>query len=267
MYTDAGIMENKELVTTLSSDLTTKSPTITRKTHSHPGAYAFLHNSSQQAYVGSTENIYARVNSHKNDLLNNRHKNRNLQEAFNADPSFTLFVQKTDTVEEAIDKEQKLLDVLLPGGKLLNISPDARVPCKGVVKTDEQKQLLSEITKKQFSSQEARQKQSEAAKRQWEKPGYRENLKPVTHTPEVLKTFSENLTNRWKDDEYRKFMSEVRIVGVVVNGVEYPSVEDAANALNKTKASIWYQVNSKREKHANTFTFKRNSNELDDQKR
>ncbi len=267
MYTDAGIMENKELVTTLSSNLPVQSPTITRKTHSHPGAYALVHDSSQKAYVGSTENIYARVNSHKNDLLNNRHKNRNLQEAFNADPSFTLFVQKTDTVEEAIDKEQKLLDVLLPGGKLLNISPDARVPCKGVVKTDEQKQLLSEITKKQFSSQEARQKQSEAAKRQWEKPGYRENLKPVTHTPEVLKTFSENLTNRWKDDEYRKFMSEVRIVGVVVNGVEYPSVEDAANALNKTKASIWYQVNSKREKHANTFTFKRNSNELDDQKR
>lgn len=267
MYTDAGIMENKELVTTLSSDLTTKSPTITRKTHSHPGAYALVHDSSQKAYVGSTENIYIRVNKHKNDLLNNRHKNRNLQAAFNSDPSFTLFVQKTDTVEEATAKEQKLLDTLLPEGRLLNISPNAEVPCKGIKKTEEQRKLQSEITKKQFSSEDARKKQSEAAKKQWEKPGYRENLKPVTHTPEVLKTFSENLTNRWKDDEYRKFMSEVRIVGVVVNGVEYPSVEDAANALNKTKASIWYQVNSKREKHANTFTFKRNSNELDDQKR
>ena len=257
MYMDAGIMENKELVTTLSSNLPVQSPTITRKTHSHPGAYAFLHNSSQQAYVGSTENIYARVNSHKNDLLNNRHKNRNLQEAFNADPSFTLFVQKTDTVEEALDKEQKLLDVLLPGGKLLNISPDARVPCKGIKKTEEQRKLQSEITKKQFCSEDARKKQSEAAKKQWEKPGYRENLKPVSQTPEVLAKFSESLTNRWKNEEYRTFMAEVRTVGVVVDGVQYPSVEEASIALNKTKASIWYQVNSKRDKHANTFTFKK----------
>lgn len=257
MYMDATIMENTEIATVLSSDLTTKSPTITRKTHSHPGAYALVHDSSQKAYVGSTENIYARVNKHKNDLLNNRHKNRNLQAAFNSDPSFTLFVQKTDTVEEATAKEQKLLDTLLPEGRLLNISPNAEVPCKGIKKTEEQRKLQSEITKKQFSSEDARKKQSEAAKKQWEKPGYRENLKPVSQTPEVLAKFSENLTNRWKDDEYRKFMSEVRIVGVVVNGVEYPSVEDAANALNKTKASIWYQVNSKREKHANTFTFKK----------
>ena len=257
MYTDAGIMENKELVTTLSSDLTTKSPTITRKTHSHPGAYALVHDSSQKAYVGSTENIYARVNKHKNDLLNNRHKNRNLQAAFNSDPSFTLFVQKTDTVEEATAKEQKLLDTLLPEGRLLNISPNAEVPCKGIKKTEEQRKLQSEITKKQFSSEDARKKQSEAAKKQWEKPGYRENLKPVSQTPEVLAKFSESLTNRWKNEEYRTFMAEVRTVGVVVDGVQYPSVEEASIALNKTKASIWYQVNSKRDKHANTFTFKK----------
>ena len=33
--------------------------------------------------------------------------------------------------------------------------------------------------------------------------------------------------------------------------------EIASIALNKSKASIWYQINSKREKHANTYTFKK----------
>lgn len=206
-------MENKELVTTLSSDLTTKSPTITRKTHSHPGAYALVHDSSQKAYVGSTENIYARVNSHKNDLLNNRHKNRNLQEAFNADPSFTLFVQKTDTVEEAIDKEQKLLDVLLPGGKLLNISPDARVPCKGVVKTDEQKQKLRDANLLQFSSQEARDQHSEVSKRLHQDPEYlrkkQEGMDKI-NKEERKKKISDTLREKWKDPEYRATMISAR---------------------------------------------------------
>ena len=260
MYTDATIMENTEIATVLSSDLTTKSPTITRKTHSHPGAYALVHDSSQKAYVGSTENIYARVNKHKNDLLNNRHKNRNLQAAFNSDPSFTLFVQKTDTVEEATAKEQKLLDTLLPEGRLLNISPNAEVPCKGIKKTEEQRKLQSEITKKQFSSEDARKKQSEAAKKQWQKPGFRENLKPRQLSPEALAKATEAMNNRWKNEEFRTRMlnaAKDKIVGVIIDGIEYPSIEEASIALNKSKASIWYQINSKREKHANTYTFKK----------
>ena len=213
MYTDATIMENTEIATVLSSDLTTKSPTITRKTHSHPGAYALVHDSSQKAYVGSTENIYARVNKHKNDLLNNRHKNRNLQEAFNADPSFTLFVQKTDTVEEAIDKEQKLLDVLLPGGKLLNISPDARVPCKGVEKTDEQKQKLRDANLLQFSSQEARDRHSEVSKKLHQDPEYlkkkQEGMDKI-NKEERKKKISDTLREKWKDPVYRATMISAR---------------------------------------------------------
>ena len=68
------------------------------------------------------------------------------------------------------------------------------------------------------------------------------------------------MNNRWKNEEFRTRMlnaAKDKIVGVIIDGIEYPSIEEASIALNKSKASIWYQINSKREKHANTYTFKK----------
>lgn len=63
---------------------------ITRKNNSHPAIYMLHHLASEKKYVGSTENLYIRINKHKTSLFDNSHKNRNLQEVFNKEPHFLV---------------------------------------------------------------------------------------------------------------------------------------------------------------------------------
>ena len=86
VMSDNGIVDPITALTTPN-----KNNLITRKNHSHPAAYALHHAASGQMYVGSTENLYIRVNKHRTQLEVGKHRNANLQEAFNQDCVFQRF--------------------------------------------------------------------------------------------------------------------------------------------------------------------------------
>lgn len=185
--------------------MTGEKQTITRKDNSHPAAYALEHVVSEMTYVGSTENLYQRVSQHKNALIEGNHKNKNLQKAFNEDPRFNLTFTKTETKEEAVVIEQKTLNENFQTGKLLNISPDARVPCKGISRSEEQKEKLRQITLQQFSTEEARQAQSERSKKLWQDPNFRERYqegRTKIDKQAAAEKLSTAIKNKWSDPEY-----------------------------------------------------------------
>src|ERR1035437_1634003 len=214
----------------------------TRKNNSHPAAYALLHPKTEKVYVGSTENLYVRINKHKTSLLAGEHKNKNVQKAFNEDTRFDIAFVKTKTVDEAIELEQKLLDTFMPTGLLLNVSPDARIPCKGIKLSEEAKEHLRQKTIEQFSSIEAREKHSLISKELWKDQEYKAKQKSRIYTIEQNENNSVVIKEKWKDPVYRQTMSEARKNPVSIDGIIYNTPALAAKSLNIDPSTIHYRL-------------------------
>lgn len=202
-----------------------------RGTHSHPAAYALIHTTSGQVYVGSTKDLYKRISQHRTALRASSHKNRNLQEAYDRDPRFNLTYKATETPEEALDVEQELITNLMSTGKLLNRSPDARLANKGVALSEEAKEAIRQRTQEQFSSQEARRRHSELSRDKWQDPEYRAKQMGKPKSVQTRETISTIMKDKWKDPEYRKKMSGGRAKPVVIDGIRYPSLTEASKQL------------------------------------
>lgn len=202
-----------------------------RSTHSHPAAYALIHPSSGQVYVGSTGDLYRRVGQHKTALRNSIHKNKNLQRAYDQDPRFDLTYKATSDIDEAIETEQHLIDRLMSSGRLMNRSPDARLANKGVALSDEAKENLRQRAIDQFSSEEAKAEHSRVMREKWQDPEYRAKYVGKPKSEQTKTAVSNGVRNRWKDPEYRKKMSDSMGTPVVINGVSYKSKADAARSI------------------------------------
>ena len=60
------------------------------------GIYALINNTSNKIYIGSSNNLYKRINDHIRDLNKNIHYNTHLQNAYNIDKkSFTVEIIST----------------------------------------------------------------------------------------------------------------------------------------------------------------------------
>lgn len=211
----------------------TQPKNISRREHSHPAAYALLHESTNSIYIGSTSNLYRRLSNHKTDLRRGVHKNDNLQQAFNCDERFSLSFVKTDDHAAALKIEQQALDVLMSDGRLLNISPDAVFANKGVKLDDERKEQIRQRTIQQFSTEEARNRHREISLNQWADPAYRARFNEGSSKVDMAakaEKIAATVKSMWDDPDYRahqvKHLHERRRP-VVVCGVEYSSVKDA----------------------------------------
>lgn len=202
-----------------------------RKTHSFPAAYALTHQATGSVYVGSTHNLYNRINQHKTRLAAGTHRNKNIQAVFDSDPKFNLAYVQTETKEDALDIEQQLLDSLKDTVPLLNVAADARRAGAGLRLSAETKAKLSAATTEQFASEEARLKHSEMTARMWKDPTYRANhLGRVLSDDSVAKS-SDSSKALWQDPSYRAKQVQARGKSVVMDGVTYPSAVAAAREL------------------------------------
>lgn len=224
---------------------------IKRNLHSYPAVYVIYHYNTEKIYVGSTHNLYNRINQHKQRLFNNTHRNKNLQNAFNIDKLLTFNFIKTDTKEEAVSLEQEIIN-LSDKNTLFNIATDARLSGKGLTKSIEQRKILSTKTKKQFESIEARQKHSELSKQQWSKLDNLNKLEQAMKhrgkDPLFKKENSDRTKTLWNNLDYRKRVSEKlkgrKIKSVEINGVIYRSMLEAGNCLNLSFNAIKRRVYS-----------------------
>lgn len=216
-----------------------------RSEESFPAAYALLHQASGKAYVGSTHNLYLRMQQHRFHLKEGDHKNRHLQEAYNQSPELSVRYTKTTSKADAVAIEQQLLNDLFPSGKLFNISPDATFANKGVPVSEERKEELRQRTVNQFSTQEARDRQSQLSKEKWQDPEYRAKQESRVTPNDVRSEISNTVTALWQDEQYRRNVlkgQKKRRIPVVIHGITYSCRSEAATSLGLTRSQIEYQL-------------------------
>lgn len=233
----------KELVPFLPAEST--SIELSRRELSRPAAYALLHPSTGGVYAGSTGDLYHRISQHRTKLRTGTHSNRNLQAAYDQNPTFTLRFKITETVEEAIVVEQTILDTFLPLGNLLNVSTDATKGGKGHVVSDSAKERIRQASQLQFSTEDSREAQSDRSRKKWEDPEFRAKHIGRAESLEKKQQISSSLKVRWKDPEYRnRALAEraTRRKPVTIDGVDYPSVNDAVTALNIPRSTLFSRL-------------------------
>lgn len=109
-----------------------------RKLPNSPGVYQIYDQTINKFYVGSTTNLKRRFRRHRNDLEMQRHDNKYLQNVYNARGENLIFMfDETKDKEEALDKEQQLIDKFWKSGKLLNLAMDARKSGVGYIPSAE----------------------------------------------------------------------------------------------------------------------------------
>lgn len=94
---------------------------------------------NQKLYIGSANDLYQRLHSHKSALLKNTHANKKVQNNFNKYCTILFIVLEYCTKENKIDREQLYLDSLKP---LLNIRTIAEAN-RNLKATDETKLKMS----------------------------------------------------------------------------------------------------------------------------
>lgn len=216
----------------------------TRKEHSFPAVYVLTHQKTGMAYVGSTHNLYTRVNQHKNRLKDGTHRNSNLQRAYDDDPRFDLGFIKAASKEEALDLEQYLLDNGHSQGRLFNVATDARRAGLGVPVPEEAKKKLSEATRRQFADEAARQAQSDRSKELWKDPEFRAKHVGRERSVEAKQSVSEGLRQKYIDDpDLKRRQAESRKKEIIYEGVRYPSLVDASRILGIPTTTLHGRIN------------------------
>lgn len=218
---------------------------LTRRDFEKPAAYALYHPATDTSYVGSTENLYTRINKHRTRLIAGQHRNRNMQAAFDADPRFDLSFQFTETKEEAQALEHSALQEHHGSGRLLNLASDAYVPGRGQSLDQERRRQISQSTKDQFQDPEARERHSRIIQEKWNDPEYRAKQENRRPSEEQKESISETLKDKWKDPEYRAKMIESRKHRrrpITIEGVEYESLTSAAQSLGLPLSTLRTRV-------------------------
>lgn len=176
------------------------------KVNNRPACYTIYNNETGNCYVGSTSKIGNRVNQHKQTLAKGNHSNKNLQKEYDElkdKESMVVHIALMDTVEEAKQREQLILDEGFDSGVLLNVSNNAYCPSKGYDRAD--------CTAKTTATK---------------------------NTPECKLKTSITSTANWKNEELRRKMIYAMGENVEVNGTQYGSVREASRKTGFSALTI-----------------------------
>lgn len=198
------------------------------------GAYVLKHPSTGKMYIGSSINMYGRYFNHQGALRANRHKNPNLQAAFNACDKLDFVFYKTDDREEAFKLEQALIDYYMPQGVLFNVGEDVHAPNLGREFSEETKEKISKVRTGTKASEETKAKLSKMRK------GIKKSLDHRLKIAEVHK--AKPLTA--EKLQHCKDLGVKNRIPVMVDGVRYPSVTHCANALGLKRSVVQYRLNN-----------------------
>lgn len=133
-----------------------------------PGVYCLVSESTEEVYVGSTTDMNRRCVQHLSGLVNGCHPNEGLQRAFNRDGFVRLeFCEHPgtngDVAAELRTAEKSIIDMLIPSGKMMNVSldPTAAGPMLGVSPDIDTRQKISKAMLGRPVSEETRRKRSQ----------------------------------------------------------------------------------------------------------
>jgi group I intron endonuclease len=129
------------------------------------GIYVISHLKSGKVYLGQAQNIRVRWQKHKQSLNSGKHDNRHLQSAWNkyGAKAFQFKVLEYCSIEQLDEREQHYLNIYMPKGICFNLAQFVGT-VRGIVRSDETRQKMSEVQKGRKLTDEHRLKLSEAHK-------------------------------------------------------------------------------------------------------
>lgn len=213
-------------------------------------AYLILHLESGKVYCGSTGDINWREYQHRISLAGNYHTVKKLQELFNSNNNIEFFLILVNDREEAFDLEQWLLDRYWNSGILLNTHPEARSP-RGRKHSPEINLIRGESVSLTRNSFEFRDKYFRKIFIEGE------IFHGIGLAADYFKlnasTIHRRLNNkrRFKNwyylDSGPKEMEKIvsREKPVLIEGLQYPSINEAARQLNLLPGFIHSRIKSK----------------------
>src|SRR6185369_5432920 len=140
------------------------------------GIYLLRNLVNDKIYIGSSDNIYRRINEHFLRLSNNYHENKRLQYSFNFhDGKFKAYIIERCNIEILIEREQYYIDLYNPQYNIARIAGKTI----GYSHLKEDKQLMSRIKKELFAN------------------GFEVWNKGISHTKEVKDKISNTLKGRY----------------------------------------------------------------------
>jgi hypothetical protein len=89
---------------------------VTKELWNKSGIYCLVNTDNQKKYVGSSKNIYQRLQKHRAYLRKNIHENKKLQNSWNkhGEGSFQYYILEFCSEEQLLEREQFYIDTLKP---------------------------------------------------------------------------------------------------------------------------------------------------------
>ena len=89
---------------------------VTKELWNKSGIYCLVNTDNQKKYVGSSKNIYQRLQKHRAYLRKNMHENKKLQNSWNkhGESSFQYYILEFCSEEQLLKREQFYIDTLRP---------------------------------------------------------------------------------------------------------------------------------------------------------
>lgn len=221
-----------------------------------PGCYVIKHVPTGKMYVGSSECVGKRIITNISHLNNGRHKNEKIQNAFTSDHDLVVLLKTTDTVEEAIQLEQTVVNELTGSDALCNIGIlDVSLPCKGRTLTEEHRAALVKANTGRVKSIEEIEKTrlhslgrpcSERTKQRLTEthkgvPKSEEQREKMSLSQRAYAKSEEGVARYAKNADINR---ETKSKPVTIDGVHYPSIKIAADAIGVSSPTIRNRIDN-----------------------
>lgn len=200
-----------------------------------PGCYLIRHKVNGMFYVGSSNNLAARLVKNLSALRNNCHKNRNLQTIYNNDPHFEIVYKVTETVAEANKLEQAIVTSHKEDVLLLNIAKEnVLLTRQGVCLSEAHKAILLESNKNRVVSDETRTKLRES---------HLGNKLTEEHKEKLSSIHKARLSSEEGKRSHAAGIAKLKHA-VYCDGILYSSMSEAARSLGVDITTILYRCKS-----------------------
>lgn len=233
-------------------------------------------------YIGSTKSLARRLRDHRSYLEGGKHQNFRLQRWYETWDSIRIAYTAYNTVEEALEEEQRLIDRHYDDPYCCNLATDSRsiwgngrgcppeiaerisVSNRGKIFTDEFREKCRQRMLGSKPSELTRQRTSNSMKGRTLTEEHRANLSIALKGKTIGRRHTEIQKQRraetWEKlggfkhrESSRKLIADANKKPVIIDGVRYASIMDAAEALDMNRATISYRVRSDSSKFAGYF--------------
>ena len=202
------------------------------------GIYCIENLVNGKKYVGQSVDVYKRIRGHKNKLNTHKHANSHLQNAWNqyGEENFKFYILEEVPIEVLDDREKYYIKVWNLQNRDFGYNLDSGGN-KNKKQSEETRNKIRELHKKENLSQETLDRMKEAARKRCSDPQWRQvqadRLKGKKLNVETREKMSASRTGQKRSDEFKLGQRNAQIgkpVTCVETGEVFVCAKDAAMA-------------------------------------